>query len=163
MLPLSNRSIGDEEERLMDPIDLPLLLSSAFVGTPDEQFPLDRVRMQKAVFLLVKGGYSDWSDLYDYKPYDWGPYSRTLARDIDVLVSRHNLKIEQARGSRYGRYAATSRGEALAAAAWQGLRDGEQEYLRRVRRYVTSKSFSHLLREVYAAYPQYATESRFQG
>jgi len=37
------------------------------------------------------------------------------------------------------------------------------EFIRSVRAYVTHKSFTQLLREVYAEYPEFATASQFSG
>jgi uncharacterized protein len=139
------------------------LILSDLAAEPGEPYPLDRIRMQKAVFLLVQRGKSDWRTLYRFEPYNWGPYSSQLASDIRGLVREGLLEIEQAPGSRYGRYRTTHRGEMEARTAWEGLGTPEREFIRSVRAYVTHKSFTQLLREVYAAYPDFATASRFTG
>lgn len=143
--------------------DLPLLLASAVAASDDESHPLDRVRMQKAVFLATMRGSDEWGNLYSYKPYDWGPYSRELAKDLDLLVLNKQLKAETFPGSRYSAYRTTSTGEERARTIWASLSANQRDFVRRLRRYVTGKSFNRLLREVYAAYPEYATESRFRG
>jgi uncharacterized protein YwgA len=147
----------------MDAIALPLMLASDLARTSGEAFPFDRLRMQKAVFLLVQRGSDAWHELYDYMPYDWGPYSGKVTQDVESLRSRQLLTVQQVQGARYGRFATTPAGEALASSFWQQLKDPEREFIRRVRAYVTSRSFNGLLREVYAAYPEFATESRFRG
>lgn len=147
----------------MEPADLPLLLASDVARSDREIYPLDRIRMQKAVFLATQRGATGWSELYRYAPYDWGPYSRDLANDLDALVFRRTLRTEQLPGSRYSTYRTTASGEERAQSIWDGLTRAQQDFVRRLRRYVTAKSFNHLLREVYAAYPEYATESRFRG
>ncbi|GAA1562461.1 hypothetical protein GCM10009789_14560 [Kribbella sancticallisti] len=147
----------------MHPQELPLMLASSLVRAPSEPFPLDRVRMQKAVFLLVQRGSDGWRHLYDYTPYNWGPYSRDLTVDVDDLASKHLMATEVVQGSQYGRYVTTPAGDHAASASWVHLSLVEQQFLKQVRSYVTSRSFNDLLREVYAAYPQFATESRFTG
>ncbi len=146
----------------MNASDLPVLLASNLTASPgSESFPLDRVRMQKAAFLLTQRGTEEWKGLYDYQPYDWGPYSRGLTHDVERHLAAGRLRVEQVPGARYGRYATTQTGEALAEQAWTTLDSKQQVFITQIRRYVTSRSFSKLLHEVYAAYPDYATASRF--
>ncbi len=146
----------------MERSDLPLLLSSQMVAGGAQQFPLDRIRMQKAVFLLTQRGSNAWRALYSYRPYNWGPYSSALTGDLDRLVRGRALAIDQFPGSSYGSYVATPAGEDHAEQVWSSLSSSERKFVQAVRTYVTSKSFKTLLREVYAAYPDFATASRFQ-
>lgn len=119
--------------------------------------------MQKAVFLCVQRGSDAWKSLYDYEPYDWGPYSRPLARDLVALSNSGLVKTEEVPGHRYGRYTTTAQGEDAASSLLAELAESEQRFLSQVRTYVTSKPFAALLREVYAAYPRFATASKFSG
>ncbi len=147
----------------MNRSDLPLLLASDLMGSDDERYPLDRVRMQKAVFLAVQRGPEAWHDFYSYQPYDWGPYSRTLTSDLAALDDEGLLQTRTQRpAARYGRFATTAEGEKRGGLVLQELSPREAQFLRTIRSYVTSKSFESLLREVYAAYPAFATESRFR-
>lgn len=147
----------------MERQDLTLLLASGLAAAPEERYPLDRIRLQKAVFLLTQRGSPSWGNLYFYRPYNWGPYSSQLTADVDWLVASKLLEIEQIPWVRHGRYRTTALGEAKAIAVWAVLDAREQSFIRTVRAYVTSRSFTELLREVYAAYPQYATASQFTG
>ena len=147
----------------MEPSALPLVLATASMGEPGERFGLDRIRMQKAVFLLVQRGAPAWRSLYVFRPYNWGPYSSDLAQDIDRLVGQGLLEAASPAGSRYPRYRATALGEAAASAVISQFGSTEREFLRSVRSYVTRKSFTDLLREVYAAYPSFASASLFEG
>jgi uncharacterized protein YwgA len=61
---------------------LPLLLASERFATDEETEPLDRIRVQKGVFLLEQRGPSSWRSLYTFSPYDWGPFSRDLAQEL---------------------------------------------------------------------------------
>jgi len=140
---------------------LPLLLCSAQAGQADGAYPLDRIRMQKAVFLLTLRGSERWNGLYPYRAYDWGPYCRELVDDLRGLAAAGHMRTSATAGSRYGRYTLTEQGQQTADQLWAQLPPDEQEFLTTVRSYVTSKEFNVLLREVYAAYPEYATESRW--
>lgn len=143
--------------------DLPLLLSSNLVKADSEQYPMDRIRMQKAVFMLVQRGPEGWKTLYDYKPYNWGPYSGALTADLGMLASRHMIEADGTVFAKYPGYVASSDGERQAQELWSQLPEREKRFLMAVRAYVTTKSFPQLLREVYAAYPDFATKSQFAG
>ena len=118
--------------------------------------------MQKAVFLLVQRGSPEWATLYRYVPYDWGPYSSQLAADIRTMENDGLLEVERGGASRYGRYRSTPKGAVAAAAIWEHLSQPEREFIRLVR-LRDAEVVHELLREVYAAYPDFATASRFTG
>lgn len=148
----------------MLPAHLPLLLASdELAPSGEESEPLDRLRMQKAVFIVQQAGPNAWRGGFSFVPWDWGPYSRDLTNEVSRLQSEGLLETEPVEWRRYPRYRTTAQGEELAAAVAETLEGSQLDYLRRVRRYVTSRSFAQLLREVYARFPEYAVNSRFQG
>jgi uncharacterized protein YwgA len=114
--------------------------------------------MQKGVFLLEMGGPESWR-LFDFKPYNWGPYSRGLTSTVAGLVSEEKITKVPVPLARYHSYRTTP-GE---AAITTTLSPVETNFVRRVREFVTSRSFAQLLRDVYAAHPDYATKSLFGG
>ena len=140
-----------------------LLLASAEAGGTGERYPLDNVRMQKAVFLLTQRGPEGWRASYGFEPYNWGPFSRLLAAELRDKTEAGELATVNIPGNRHAGYRATATGEMQISSAWQSLSDREKNFVRTVRKYVTSRSFNDLLREVYAAYPDYATRSHFSG
>lgn len=148
--------------RPMDRRALPLLLASERFISDDESEPLDRVRTQKGVFLLEERGPTRWRHLYGFSPYDWGPFSRELAGDIDEMLG-HELRFVRFEGFRYGEFRTTSEGEEQIHDLIDALPDRTLQFVQETRRFVTTRAFSRLLREVYAAYPEYATRSRFTG
>ena len=141
---------------------LPLLLASDRFAPTSEREPLDRLRLQKGVFLLERRGPSAWHSLYVYVPWDWGPFSKDLAVDVNGLVQRGLLEEEPVQWHRYPRYRTTAAGEDKLDVLDPHLTEHEGEYVQKVRAYVTSRSFSQLLREVYNAYPEFAVASRFR-
>ena len=147
----------------MNRSDLALAMMSQLASNAGELYPLDRIRVQKAMFLLARRGSPGWRELYRYKPYNWGPYSSQLAADMDSLVRQGLVEVEEVGGSRYPRYRTTAEGEARAATVWPALQGPERDFVRSVRSYVTGRSFTQLLREVYAEYPEFATASYFSG
>ena len=141
--------------------DLALVLVSRLAGGPGERYPLDRIRVQKAVFLLTQRGSQSWRSLYFYKPYNSGPYSVQLAFDMNLMASMGLVETTDAPWSQYPRYQTTPAGEAQAQVIWASMNPPEMSFIRSVRSYVTSRSFTDLLREVYAEYPEFATASYF--
>jgi uncharacterized protein len=79
--------------------DLALVLVSRLAGRPGERYPLDRIRVQKAVFLLTQRGSQSWRSLYFYKPYNWGPYSVQLAFDMNLMESMGLVETTDAPGA----------------------------------------------------------------
>ena len=152
-----------ESTTTLDRAELALLLASDIVTPEQPRFPLDRIRLQKAVFLVTHSGHPDWSAVSDFRPYNWGPYSSQLTEDVRVLKRSSELIEEEFPGSQYGSYRTLPAGERRAAEVWARLSEAEQDYIRRVREYVSAKSFQQLLREVYAKFPEYATASHFRG
>jgi uncharacterized protein len=142
--------------------DLALLTVSPLAAAPGEQYPLDRIRIQKLLFLLTRRGSPSWRSLYNYIPYNWGPYSSQLTFDIGDLVRRGLIERDDS-ASRYDQYRTTVEGEARAREIWSSLTPPEQAFIRSVRAYVTHRSFTQLLREVYAEYPEFATASQFSS
>lgn len=140
--------------------DLPLLLASERFEREAESQPLDRLRMQKGVFLLEMGGPASWRQLFEFKPYDWGPYSRDLASSLTNLASDGYLEKDRVPRGRYHAYRTTPLGEDYIS---EELGDHEERFIADVREFVTSRPFAQLLRDVYAAHPEYATRSHFRG
>lgn len=143
--------------------DLPLLLAAGELRTPAETEPLDRLRLQKAVFLVEQRGPAEWRGLYDYEPYDWGPYSSLLQSDVRALLIAGEMDKEEWPNRRYGGYRTGTAGQARVAVLLQEIDAEHLEFLRSVRRFVTTRSFRQLLRDVYSAFPNYAVNSRFSG
>ena len=147
----------------MDRRLLPLLLASDACAGLDEAEPLDRLRMQKGVFLLAMRGPAGWKRLFDFTPYDWGPYSFDLASTVEELVAGGQIVKEAFPGRRYLRYRTTQLGEHLIQQLAHEVTSPERDFVRETRRYVSSRPFARLLREVYKAYPEFAVNSRFAG
>ena len=147
----------------MDRRLLPLLLASDRLADQAESEPLDRLRMQKGVFLLTMRGPEEWNGLFNFTPYDWGPYSFDLASTIEGLLAEGKLVKEAFPGRRYMRYRTSEAGERLIDELADEVSPGAQNFVQATRSYVSSRSFARLLREVYKAYPAFAVNSRFAG
>lgn len=133
-----------------------LFLSRDSLGV-DGPAEVDPIRIQKGMFLLSQRGPA--RDLYAFRPYNWGPFSPAIYGDLDYLVGEGLVEIEAVPGQTWKRYRTTQKGESKTSKLIDRVDASAVDWLGRARRYVTSRSFSQLLREIYARYPKYATES----
>ena len=123
---------------------------------------LEPVRVQKALFLLAQEGGIPPGQRYRFVPYNYGPMSAGVYRDVDALVGEGLLERLPVPGYTWGRVRATERGRAEAARvaaqadAWAVAR------LDVIREHVQGLSFADLLEDIYERYPDYAAASVFR-
>ncbi|HYW24044.1 MAG TPA: hypothetical protein VE953_07750 [Terriglobales bacterium] len=124
--------------------------------------PLDRVRIQKSLFLFAERSKALGSEKYDFVPYHYGPFSFAIYPDLDRLVDEGLLRLEVEAASTSPRYSLTGAG----VRAVEGLRHSAPPerlaLLSSLRDWVTERSFRTLLHDVYRLYPQFAVNSVFQ-
>jgi DNA-binding PadR family transcriptional regulator len=141
----------------MERLDWLLLFLSADALGVDGPSELDPVRIQKGMFILSERGPA--RGVYTFRPYNWGPFSPQIYGDLDLLVATGLAEVERAPGRTWKRYTTTPKGERRAAALVADASGSDIKWLGKARNYVTSRSFAQLLREIYAEFPEYATES----
>lgn len=137
-----------------------LLLDRAALSArgPEE---LDPVRIQKGMFLLSKRGPA--RGVYEFRAYDWGPFSSNIYADLASLTRRGDLSEEKVSGRTWSTYRVTARGHDRAVALAAKMHPENITWLRQARDFLTTRSFAQLLREIYELYPDYAVNSRFGG
>lgn len=135
--------------------DILLLVADGASG----RFPLDPIRLMKGAFLAWKQGPDEWSDLFDFVAYDYGPFDSSVYRSRDDLIRRGLLGAS--RPGRYDRYWVTDAGEQRIAQLKQTVSKEVVDFLHQVGAYVTSRSFADLLQEIYATFPKFAERSVF--
>ncbi len=125
-------------------------------------------RLQKLAFLANQmipelarfDFYSDW------KPSKYGPFSPTLAEDVDGLESRKLLDKEQvefAETSRLDRYSATPEGKTLASQFESTMPDITNQLQKHIISKYAAMPLMDLLHAVYYQFPEYTVESRIAG
>lgn len=148
--------MGDGGTDALQPIDWLLLL---FDGAPG---PLDRVRIQKSLFLFAERSKALGSEKYEFVPYHYGPFSFAIYPDLDRLVERGLLRFELEAAASSPRYALTGAGARAVAELRTSAPSERLDLLRSLRDWVTRRSFRSLLHDVYRLYPEYAVNSVFQ-
>lgn len=131
-----------------------------FISLPTGRYPLDRVRLMKGMFLLSEEAPQDMHRLYDFVPYDWGPFSRGVYRDLENLQARGLVATE---GSEpYESYRLTEIGHERALTLLKSLPESVVQKLAEVKNLTTSMSFLDLLEYVYNRHPDYAQRSKLR-
>jgi uncharacterized protein YwgA len=146
-------------DTLMRRADWLLLLLSDRTLDPDGSTTLDPVRIQKGMFLLSKRG--PHKQLYDFQPYNWGPFSRDVYSDLDQLVAQGLVEQESRPGQSWSLYKLSEDGYMLASKVASSTDENAVRWMAQLRRYLTSRSFNELLTEIYSLHPEYATRSQF--
>jgi hypothetical protein len=131
--------------------------------------PVAPVRVQKGLFLLAKSSLLPASERYGFEPYNYGPMSRELYRDVRRLcgegVAEIQPRLDAPDGRTWRAVALTPSGRRRAAVLEARARGDHPEALLEVasiRARVDGLSFTELLTLVYDRYPEYASRSVFR-
>ena len=122
---------------------------------------MEPIQIQKTMFKFGKETQVPEIEAYQFAPYNWGPCSFEIYDDLRSL--RDEKKIECApTGLGWNLYRLTELGhqeaDKIRATADKNLLNQLDE----TRKWVVSRNFGKLLRDVYQQYPDYATESIFR-
>ena len=122
------------------------------------------VQIQKTLFLFGQEvGDMLGTAFYSFEPYDYGPFDAAIYDDLRRMMKEGHVREVWCPGRRRKNYLITKRGQE-AALGLDGDADARlTEFLGRIVEWVKGRSFSDLLRSVYAAYPEFAVNSVFRG
>ena len=134
-----------------------LALSKAPGGT------MSPVQIQKALFLFgQEAGGSLGTGFYSFDPYDYGPFDSAIYVDLRRMVSLGHVRGDWSPDRNWKNFTITGRGRKVAFMLERGADARLAEFLGRIVAWVLERSFSDLLRSVYAAYPEFAVNSVFR-
>jgi hypothetical protein len=123
---------------------------------------MDRVRVQKALFLFAQRSKAPDEQKYKFVPYRFGPFSWDIYPDLDRLVLAGLLTQEAVSWMSSPVYTLTRRGRTKADELAAEAPPRRYELLMDLRQFVTERSFSELLNDIYDLYPSFAKESVFR-
>ena len=122
------------------------------------------VQIQKALFLFSQEvGGSIGPEFYSFEPYDYGPFDAKIYVDLRRMTTVGHVRGEWSPGRNWKNYATTKSGRKAALVLENDADARLAEFLGRIVVWVKERSFSDLLRSVYAAYPEFAVNSVFRG
>lgn len=137
-----------------------LLLFIALDGAPRG---LDPIRLQKGMFLFAMDEGSDPGEIYNFVPYNYGPMSVQIYRDLESLTEQGLIEAKEVQGQSWSRYVATENG---LLAARELLRQEPSEATARllyaIKADVSSHTYREVLEDVYDRFPEYASKSVFR-
>ncbi len=124
---------------------------------------LTPVQLQKSVFLVGKSGLSGLpTEFYSFTPYNYGPFNANIYRDAEHLAAEGLLAQVQAVGRTWPMFSITPAGRNRAEKLYSRVQDILQEHIKNIVEWVKAQSFTHLLRTIYAKYPEFKENSVFQ-
>lgn len=122
------------------------------------------VQIQKALFLFGQEvGGSAGTRFYSFVPYDYGPFDSAIYVDLRRMMHDGRVRGEWSEGRSWRNYTLTGHGRQAAHVLENEADDRLVEFLGRIVVWVKGRSFSDLLRSVYAAYPEFAVNSVFRA
>ena len=136
-----------------------------FIALDGEAHVLDPLRIQKGLFLLAREGGLPRRERYWFVPYNYGPMSPRLYRDVEALVREGLLEHRVVDGRRWRPVRATPAGRERAQQLVEHASPCEHaaiERLRGIRRFVRGVDLGRLLAVIYERYPAFAERSVFR-
>ena len=121
---------------------------------------IDRIRIQKAMFLFAQRSKAADYEKYSFEPYDYGPFSAAIYTDLDRFEASDLVRRSSGVGS--PAYSLTALGRAASERLKERALPERVAILHRIREWVLERNFNKLLTDVYEMYPEYATRSVFQ-
>lgn len=123
--------------------------------------PLTPVQIQKILFLFGQAQGLGERAKYQFKPWDYGPYSPKIYSDLETAAYEFDL-VEITEG-KVRTYKLTPEGEA-AAEKLDSQADAElKDYLEKVTEWAKNLSFAQIVKAVYDAFPEYKERSIFRA
>ena len=137
-----------------------ILLTALAAGGKDATF--SPVQVQKLLFLIDQ----EASELvggphFDFKPYDYGPFDRTVYDELDSL-SKDEL-VETQSADRYQKYILTPQGYERGSKELEKLPPKAISFVTRAAEWVRALTFQQLVAAIYDRYPKMKANSVFLG
>lgn len=126
---------------------------------------LSPVQLQKSLFLLGKNlPGAVGNNYYQFIPYNYGPFDQTIYFDAEALSENWLISISYIHGRKWPQYFITSKGKEQVEKTLKKKTTKEViTYLAAVVKWVRSLTFQELLRAIYHAFPEFKSNSVFQG
>lgn len=123
--------------------------------------PYQPVQIQKIVFLFQERGLK--SNIFNFKPYDYGPYDSEIYIRLEELSDEGLVEIIGQPFSKPRLYGLTPEGKNIAQDILEKFSLPQREFLIRLSKWVQSLSFAELVGAIYKEYPAMRENSVFRG
>ena len=124
---------------------------------------LSPLQLQKGLFIIEQSKLDGLPpDFYAFYPYNYGPFCEEIYQDTDALVEEGMVFNVPLAGQSWSRYVITPKGQTRSKEIRKDNNIGLVAYIDATVQWVSSLTFSELLRAIYAKYPAYSVNSVFQ-
>lgn len=137
-----------------------------FLATPAQEVgrtrSLEPLRIMKGMFLATMRGPDELEELYAFRPYDYGPFTREIYDDLDELAAAGLVAEESVSGRSWRTYRPTELGLERARQIADTAGPDALAALKDAYEFVVTRGFLKLLRDIYAEFPAYAVNTVVQ-
>ena len=124
---------------------------------------LTPAQLQKVLFLLVQGIPAGLGpNFYAFVPYNYGPFSKSVYVDAEILAQDGMISIAKAPGASFSIYGITPLGADQAKIHTEEADGRALQYLASLVRWAKGLTFSQLVTAIYKKYPAFRVNSVFQ-
>jgi len=128
---------------------------------PAKGAPHTPVQVQKLFFLLDKNIPETYNGpLFDFKPYNYGPFDRDVYLVLEKLEEEGLVDIDTQYSWRT--YGLTVKGQEEAGKIFKQLPENARSFIPAASEFVRALNFTQLVRAIYKAYPEMKQNSVFQ-
>jgi hypothetical protein len=121
------------------------------------------VHLQKAMFLIDHALPSLFAVRYKFRPYDYGPFDRTVYSDAAALQQADLITIGREPSNWYRTYRVTDKGlERGQYLLLTGMDHASADTIRKITNVITPLSFEQLVAGIYRAFPNMKVNSVFK-
>ena len=137
-----------------------LVLAALSAGTAESFAP---VQVQKMFFLLDENISAEFGGKqFDFEPYDYGPFDKSVYSEIDALISLGLVELYYVSPTPGGRrYSLSGSGRLTGQEVLQSFSPGSQQFIIEVADWVRKLNFAQLVGSIYKAFPHMREKSIF--
>ncbi len=132
----------------------------AFMYAGDRSIVHGKLMFIKQCFIASKEIVSDMNKSLNFYAYDYGPYSKVLAKTVNTLIDKG--LIESKKDGDHWDFFLSEKGEEEAIKYYDSLPLDVQNRLNKLRKSANQLGYIGILRYVYTKYPEYTTVSKIK-
>lgn len=124
---------------------------------------LTPAQLQKSLFLFQKAFGRQVGDFYEFTPYNYGPFDKSVYTDAEALITDKLVgKADGNANHTWSIYAITSAGKSKADELLGELDPKMSRHLKKIVTWAQGLSFQQLISTIYQHYPEYKVNSVFK-
>jgi DNA-binding PadR family transcriptional regulator len=130
-----------------------------YLAYPGGKYEVDQLRAMKGMFLFTKDGPETVRNLYNFSPYNYGPFDSAIYRDLERLEEEHLIRSEPTPGSNRRIFRMTTDGIDRSQELATAVSPAAAKELQAIKNFTTNRSFMDLCDAIYERFPAFASRS----